>query len=246
MEGELRKLLQFIKEAGGTASLTFFVRGGKTKAKLEVDLDSEPAPTSSTPASAPRPRRRRRRQARGAPQPGAPSGSPPPSVPEGEAGGSPRPHPLRPLKHLPAASDGRQLFLHVGRPAAMLSFASLNTDGPPPSLPPRPPPPPPPALQSVSTVKLRRQRLKPEAETAFNKLPLSDRIAILSAKGIGVERFRWQLRRPLWPKTPPWHSSSPSPSSSCSSSSSVARCSSSDSSACSSWCSESDSDECFE
>ena len=244
------RLLQLTKEAGRSATLTFFVKGGKTRAKLEVDVDSEPPPSSSsTPAPAPRPRRRRRRQARGAPQPGAPSGSPPPSVPEGEAGGSPRPHPLRPLKRLPAASDGRQLLLHVGRPAAMLSFASLNTDGPPPSLPPRPPPPPPPAVQSVSTLKIRwRRRLNPDAEVAFNKLPLKDRIAILSVKGIGVERYRWQHRQPLWPKTPPWHSSSPSPSSSCSSSSTVARCSSSDSSACSSWCydSEIDSDECFE
>ena len=76
MEGELRKLLQLVKEAGGTASLTFFVKGGKTKAKLEVDLDSEPAPTSSSTPSAPAPRsrRRRRRRARGAPQPEAPPG----------------------------------------------------------------------------------------------------------------------------------------------------------------------------
>ena len=202
MEGELRKLLQQIKEAGGTASLTFFVRGGKTKAKLEVDLDSEPAPTSSTPASAPRPRRRRRRQARGASQPGAPSGSPP-SPREGEAGGSPRP-PLRPLKHLPAASDGRQLLLHVGRPAAMLSFTSLNTDGPPPSLPPRPPPPPPPALQSVSTLKLR---CPSKFEVEFNNVSFKCRIAVLSTE-VGVERFRWRHREPLWPDTPPWHSSS--------------------------------------
>ena len=232
------RLLQLTKEAGRSATLTFVVKGGKTRAKLEVDVDSEPPPSSSsTPAPAPRPRRRRRRQVRGAPQPGAPSGSPPPSPREGEAGGSPRPPPLRPLKHLPAAPDGRQVLLQVGRPAAMLSFASLNTDGPPPSLPPRPPPPPPPALQSVSTLKLRwRRRLNPDAAVAFNKLPLNDRITLLSTE-IGVERFRWQLRDLLWPKTPPWHSSSPSPSSSCSSSSSVARCSSSDSS---------DSDECFE
>ena len=88
MEGELRKLLQLVKEAGGTASLTFFVKGGKTKAKLEVDLDSELAPTSSSTPSAPAPRsrRRRRRRARGAPQPEAPPGSPP-SAHEGEAGG---------------------------------------------------------------------------------------------------------------------------------------------------------------
>ena len=211
MEGELRKLLQQIKEAGGTASLTIFVREGKTKANLEVDLDSEPAPSSSTPASAPRPRRRRRRQARGAPQPEAPSGSPPPSVPEGEAGGSPRP-PLRPLKHLPAASDGRQLLLHVGRPAAMLSFTSLNTDGPPPSLPPRPPPPPPPALQTVSTLKLRRL-----FEVEFNNISFKCRIAVLSTY-VGVERFRWHHREPLGPDTPPWHSSSSPSSSSCSSS----------------------------
>ena len=131
------RLLQLTKEAGRSATLTFVVKGGKTRAKLEVDVDSEPPPSSSsTPAPAPRPRRRHRRQVRGAPQPGAPSGSPPPSPREGEAGGSPRPPPLRPLKHLPAAPDGRQVLLQVGRPAAMLSFASLNADGPPPSLPP--------------------------------------------------------------------------------------------------------------
>ena len=88
------RLLQLTKEAGRSATLTFVVKGGKTRAKLEVDVDSEPPPSSSsTPAPAPRPRRRRRRQVRGAPQPGAPSGSPPPSPREGEAGGSPRPPP---------------------------------------------------------------------------------------------------------------------------------------------------------
>ena len=207
------RLLQLTKEAGRSATLTFVVKGGKTRAKLEVDVDSEPPPSSSsTPAPAPRPRRRRRRQVRGAPQPGAPSGSPPPSPREGEAGGSPRPPPLRPLKHLPAAPDGRQVLLQVGRPAAMLSFASLNTDGPPPSLPPRPPPPPPPALQTVSTLKLRRL-----FEVEFNNISFKCRIAVLSTY-VGVERFRWHHREPLWPDTPPWHSSSSPSSSSCSSS----------------------------
>ena len=207
------RLLQLTKEAGRSATLTFVVKGGKTRAKLEVDVDSEPPPSSSsTPAPAPRPRRRHRRQVRGAPQPGAPSGSPPPSPREGEAGGSPRPPPLRPLKHLPAAPDGRQVLLQVGRPAAMLSFASLNTDGPPPSLPPRPPPPPPPALQTVSTLKLRRL-----FEVEFNNISFKCRIAVLSTY-VGVERFRWHHREPLWPGTPPWHSSSSPSSSSCSSS----------------------------
>ena len=219
MEGELRKLLQLVKEAGGTASLTFFVKGGKTKAKLEVDLDSEPAPTSSSTPSAPAPRsrRRRRRRARGAPQPEAPPGSPP-SAHEGEAGGSPRPPPLRPLKHLPAAPDGRQVLLQVGRPAAMLTFASLNLDGPPPSLPPRPPPPPPPspARRTFATLKvLRPRRLNPDG-VEFDKLPFSARIALLSVRGVGVERYRWKRRWSLWPEgevgrtlrnppPPPWH-----------------------------------------
>ena len=207
------RLLQLTKEAGRSATLTFVVKGGKTRAKLEIDLDSERAPpSSSTPAApAPRPRRRRRRQARGASQQGAPSGSPPPSFQEGEAGGSPQP-PQRPLKHLAAAPDGRQVLLQVGRPAAMLSFASLNTDGPPPSLPPRPPPPPPPALQTVSTLKLRRL-----FEVEFNNISFKCRIAVLSTY-VGVERFRWHHREPLWPGTPPWHSSSSPSSSSCSSS----------------------------
>ena len=139
--------------ARGKASLTFLVREGKTKARLEVELDSEPAPSSSSTPSAPRPRQRRRRQARGAPQQGAQSGSPPPSTQEGEAGHSPRP-PRRPLKHLPVPPDGRQAVLTVGRPATP-SFASLNMDGSPPSLPPRPPPPPPPSVQTLPNLKLR-------------------------------------------------------------------------------------------
>ena len=64
---ELMKILQQIKVDRGTASLTFLVRGGKTKARLEVELDSEPEPPPSTPsATEPRPHRRRRRHARGA------------------------------------------------------------------------------------------------------------------------------------------------------------------------------------
>ena len=191
------RILKQVKEAGGEASLTFLVKGGKTKANLEVDLDSEPAPTSSSTPSAPAPRsrRRRRRRARGAPQPEAPPGSPP-SAHEGEAGGSPRPPPLRPLKHLAAAPDGRQVLLQVGRPAAMLTFASLNLDGPPPSLPPRPPPPP--ARWTFPILKvLQPRRLNPDA-VEFDKLPFSARIALLSVRGVGVERYRWQ-HKPLWP-----------------------------------------------
>ena len=177
------RILKQVKEAGGEASLTFLVKGGKTKAKLEVDLDSEPAPTSSSTPSAPAPRsrRRRRRRARGAPQPEAPPGSPP-STQEGEAGGSPRPPPLRPLKHLAAAPDGRQVLLQVGRPASMLTFASLNLDGPPPSLPPRPPPPPPPspARQTFPTLKVKRpRRLNPDS-VEFDMLPFDSRIALLA------------------------------------------------------------------
>ena len=202
MEGELRKLLQQIKEAGGTASLTIFVREGKTRANLEVDLDSEPAPSSSTPASAPRPRRRRRRRARGALQQGAPSRSPP-TVPEGEAGRSPRP-PRRPLKHLPPAPDGRQAVLTVGR-RAFPSFASLNMDGSPPSLPPGAPPPPhPPAVQTFPNLKLRLWKSGRLNTFAHN---FRDRIYTLSVM-VGVERYRWEhcSSRPVG--VPPWHSSS--------------------------------------
>ena len=190
------KILQQVKADRGTASLTFSVRKGKTKATLEVELDSEPELPNSTPsATVPRPRRRRRRRARGAPQQGTPSGTPPPTTPEGEAGQSPRP-PRRPLKHLHPAPDGRQVLLHVGRPAEMLSFASFNTDGPPPSLPPRPPPPPPPAPQTNSTLKLWRRKRRKELE--FENLSFDIKIAVLSCE-IGVERFRWELREPLWP-----------------------------------------------
>ena len=192
------KILQQVKADRGTASLTFSVRKGKTKATLEVELDSEPELPNSTPsATVPRPRRRRRRRARGAPQQGTPSGTPPPTTPEGEAGQSPRP-PRRPLKHLHPAPDGRQVLLHVGRPAEMLSFASFNTDGPPPSLPPRPPPPPPPAPQTNSTLKLWRRKRRKELE--FENLSFDIKIAVLSCE-IGVERFRWELREPLWPDT---------------------------------------------
>ena len=57
MEGELMKLLHQVKEAGGTATLTFSVKGGKTKGNLEVELESEQTPTPSTSsATAPNPR----------------------------------------------------------------------------------------------------------------------------------------------------------------------------------------------
>ena len=202
MEGELKRLLQLAKEAGLSATLTFVVKGGKTRARLEVDLDSEPAPpSSSTPASAPRPRRRRRRQARGALQQGAPSRSPP-TVQEGEARRSPRP-PRRPLKHLPPAPDGRQAVLTVGR-RALPSFASLNMDGSPPSLPPGPPPPPPPAVQTFPNLKLRLWQSGRLNTFAHN---FRDRIYTLSVM-VGVERYRWE-HCSSWPVgVPPWHSSS--------------------------------------
>ena len=202
MEGELKRLLQLAKEAGLSATLTFVVKGGKTRARLEVDLDSEPAPpSSSTPASAPRPRRCRRRQARGALQQGAPSRSPP-TVPEGEAGRSPRP-PRRPLKHLPPAPDGRQAVPTVGR-RAFPSFASLNMDGSPPSLPPGPPPPPPPAVQTFPNLKLRLWKSGRLNTFAHN---FRDRIYTLSVM-VGVERYRWEHCSSCPVGVPPWHSSS--------------------------------------
>ena len=202
MEGELKRLLQLAKEAGLSATLTFVVKGGKTRARLEVDLDREAAPpSSSTPASAPRPRRRRRRRARGALQQGAPSRSPP-TVPEGEAGRSPRP-PRRPLKHLPPAPDGRQAVLTVGR-RAFPSFASLNMDGSPPSLPPGPPPPPPPAVQTFPNLKLRLWKSGRLNTFAHN---FRERIYALSVM-VGVKRYRWE-HCSSWPVgVPPWHSSS--------------------------------------
>ena len=67
MEGELLKLLRQNKEAGGSASLTFFTtRDGKLKAKLEVELDpsapTSPGSTSPLPATAPAPGGGRRRR----------------------------------------------------------------------------------------------------------------------------------------------------------------------------------------
>ena len=180
------RLLQLTKEAGHSATLTFVVKGGKTRAKLEVDLDSEPPPpSSSTPASAPRPRRRRRCQARGPPQQGAPLRSPPPSLQEGEAGGSPRPPPQRPLKHLPAAPDGRRTLLHVPR-SAMLSFAGLNMDGSPPCLPPKPPPPPPPALQNSPTLKVwRLEARNPDVDVELNSYPFKLKILVAATLLMG-------------------------------------------------------------
>ena len=147
MEGELLKLLRQSKEAGGSASLTFFITGdGKMKAKLEVELDppapASPGSSSPSPTTTPAPgggRRRRRKgaaakakaKARAALHRATQAAATPPAV-------SPQP-PRRPLKHLPPAPDGRQAVHTVGRPA-MPSFASLNLDGSPPSPPPRPPP----------------------------------------------------------------------------------------------------------
>ena len=67
-------------------------------------------------------------------------------------------------------------------------------------------------LMSVSTLKLQRMLIPglADAEAAFNNLPFNSKIAILSAKGVGVERYQWQHRESLWPDTPPWHSSSSS------------------------------------
>ena len=195
------RILQQVKVAGGKASLTFLVREGKTKARLEVELDSEPAPSSSSTPSAPRPRRRRRRQARGAPQ----QGSPPPSTQEGEAGHSPRP-PRRPLKHLPVPPDGRQAVLTVGRPATP-SFASLNMDGSPPSLPPRPPPPPPPSVQTLPNLKLRLWNPGKLDGKFMNTVAhtFKDRIWVLSVM-VGAERYRCD-HYSSWREAPPWLSS---------------------------------------
>ena len=205
MEDELMRILQQVKVAGGKASLTFLVREGKTKARLEVELDSEPAPSSSSTPSAPRPRRRRLRQARGAPQQGAQSGSPPPSTEEGEAGHSPRP-PRRPLKHLPVPPDGRQAVLTVGRPATP-SFASLNMDGSPPSLPPRPPPPPPPSVQTLPNLKLRLWNPGKLDGKFMNTVAhtFKDRIWVLSVM-VGAERYRCD-HYSSWREAPPWLSS---------------------------------------
>ena len=41
MEGELMKLFNQTREAGGLATLTFSVKGGKTRAKLQLGGHSE-------------------------------------------------------------------------------------------------------------------------------------------------------------------------------------------------------------
>ena len=181
MEGELLKLLRQNKEAGGSASLTFFTtRDGKLKAKLEVELDpsapTSPGSTSPLPATAPAPgggRRRRKgasakakakaRAALHRATQAAATLSPPASGDASAPLEAPAPHQqyhptLRHPPHLllsPSPSSGRRRVMSVGR-LPMPSFGSLNLDGPPPSppsspLPPPPPPPPPPSRPLTRT-----------------------------------------------------------------------------------------------
>ena len=54
-------------------------------------------------------------------------------------------------------------------------------------------------LQTDSILKLRRlERLNPDREAEFTKMPFNDGIDVLSMK-VGVERYRWQHNKPLWP-----------------------------------------------
>ena len=209
------KLLHQVKEAGGTATLTFSVKGGKTKGKLEVELESGPAstpPTSS--ATAPHPRQRRRQRgpagkAKAAAQAArhkatqVESSSPSPSATVGEAVEPSPQSPRRPLHHLPSPADGRRAVTTVGRPA-MSSFASLNLDGSPPSPPPRPPPPPPPSPARRTNPKMKvlhPRNIFKHGWVTFNKLPFSERIAMMSTR-VGAERYRRERRRSLWPGIP--------------------------------------------
>ena len=185
MEGELLKLLRQNKEAGGSASLTFFTtRDGKLKAKLEVELDpsapTSPGSTSPLPATAPAPgggRRRRKgasakakakaRAALHRATQAAATLSPPASGDASAPLEAPAQHqqyhpPLRHPPHLllsPSPSSGRRRIMSVGR-LPMPSFGSLNLDGPPPSPPSYPPPPPPPPSPPPSSRPLARTALR--------------------------------------------------------------------------------------
>ena len=154
MEGELLKLLRQNKEAGGSASLTFFTtRDGKLKAKLEVELDpsapTSPGSTSPLPATAPAPgggRRRRKgasakakakaRAALHRATQAAATLSPPASGDASAPLEAPAPHqqyhpPLRHPPQLlpsPSPSSGRRQVMSVGR-LPIPSFGSLNLDG---------------------------------------------------------------------------------------------------------------------
>ena len=136
------KLFEELEEAGGCATLTITSRKGTSSIKLVLECPTPSSPTTgmtttTLPLASGRrsaAARARRRQAR--------AGSPPPNEQGGEGESSQLPR--QPLMHHLPASVGRQALLHVPR-LAILSFASLNMDGSPPSLPPRPPPPPPPS-----------------------------------------------------------------------------------------------------
>ena len=130
-------ILHQVKQAGGSASLTFSTMGGKFKAKLEVELGAPSStsfglsPSLPATASAPGGGRRRRRRHRGpvamvraaaqqASLASAEVNAPPASSP---------PRPLRPLHHLlsPSPSTGRRRVMSLGRPE-LPTFSSINLD----------------------------------------------------------------------------------------------------------------------
>ena len=53
MEAELMNILHQVKQAGGSASLTFTTTGGKFKAKLEVELGAPSSTASGLSTSLP-------------------------------------------------------------------------------------------------------------------------------------------------------------------------------------------------
>ena len=175
MEAELMNILHQVKQAGGSASLTFTTTGGKFK-ELGAPSSTSSGLSPSLPATATAPgggRRRRRRhrgpaamvksQARAAAHQAslasAEVNAPPASSP---------PRPPRPLHHLlsPSPSRGRRRVMSLGRPE-MPTFSSLNLDGesspspsPPPTTPLQASPTPPPAPPSLTPAASKQEQSK--------------------------------------------------------------------------------------
>ena len=147
------KLFEELEEAGESATLTISSKGGISSIKLLLESSPSSPSTGTSPTTLPpAPGRRRRhrgaaararRRQRAADHQASllavpASASPPASGEASVPAGSPQRCPLLILPS-PSHTSGRRRVMSLGRPP-LLSFGSLNLDGPPPSPPPFPPP----------------------------------------------------------------------------------------------------------